>query len=550
MKNRRLVSVLLSVFLCITLIPRSLHAEEIRIEINKKYLNIPVSHQVDRKTMTIKVDGKEEQSFLVRLADDEPDYWVFCDLSAYKGKTITISYDAAAESLNKMFQDDRIVDQDKLYQEENRPQFHFTTRRGWINDPNGLIYHDGEYHLFYQHNPYEREWENMHWGHAVSKDLIHWEELPDALYPDELGGMFSGSAVMDWDNTAGFNQGSKPAMVAAYTAAGRDKQVQCVAYSNDNGRTFTKFEGNPLIDSKHIWNSQDTRDPKVFWYKPGNHWVMVLNERDGHSIYTSANLKQWQYESHTTGFWECPELFELPVDGDPGHSKWVMYGASGTYMLGSFDGKMFTPEHGKFQYTTGAIYAAQTYTDAPDGRRIQVGWGRISHPGMPFNGMMLLPTELSLRTTKNGVRLFSNPIAEVDLLTGSTQKFTKEMSGDEANEAINRYRDEDLLRVSFTLSLSHATSAGIDFKGQNLIDYDMNSNTINGMFYSPEDMTSMELSAVMYIDKTSVEIFFDDGVFSRSFERRTNDENKGFHFWGNNITVKDLSVSTLKSIWN
>lgn len=550
MKNRRLVSVLLSVFLCITLIPRSLHAEEIRIEINKKYLNIPVSHQVDRKTMTIKVDGKEEQSFLVRLASDEPDYWVFCDLSAYKGKTITISYDAAAESLNKMFQDDRIVDQDKLYQEENRPQFHFTTRRGWINDPNGLIYHDGEYHLFYQHNPYEREWENMHWGHAVSKDLIHWEELPDALYPDELGGMFSGSAVMDWDNTAGFNQGSKPAMVAAYTAAGPDKQVQCIAYSNDNGRTFTKFEGNPLIDSKHIWHSQDTRDPKVFWYKPGNHWVMVLNERDGHSIYTSANLKQWQYESHTTGFWECPELFELPVDGDPGHSKWVMYGASGTYMLGSFDGKMFTPEHGKFQYTTGAIYAAQTYTDAPDGRRIQVGWGRISHPGMPFNGMMLLPTELSLRTTKNGVRLFSNPIAEVDLLTGSTQKFTKEMSGDEANEAINRYRDEDLLRVSFTLSLSHATSAGIDFRGQNLIDYDMNSNTINGMFYSPEDMTSMELSAVMYIDKTSVEIFFDDGVFSRSFERRTNDENKGFHFWGNNITVKDLSVSTLKSIWN
>lgn len=550
MKNKRLVPVLLSVFLYITLIPSSLHAEEIRIEINKKYLNIPVSHQVDRKTMTIKVDGKEEQSFLVRLASDEPDYWVFCDLSAYKGKTITIDCDAAAESLNKMFQDDRIVDQDKLYQEENRPQFHFTTRRGWINDPNGLIYHDGEYHLFYQHNPYEREWENMHWGHAVSKDLIHWEELPDALYPDELGGMFSGSAVMDWDNTAGFNQGSKPAMVAAYTAAGRDKQVQCVAYSNDNGRTFTKFEGNPLIDSKHIWNSQDTRDPKVFWYKPGNHWVMVLNERDGHSIYTSANLKQWQYESHTTGFWECPELFELPVDGDPGHSKWVMYGASGTYMLGSFDGKMFTPEHGKFQYTTGAIYAAQTYTDAPDGRRIQVGWGRISHPGMPFNGMMLLPTELSLRTTKNGVRLFSNPIAEVDLLTGSTQKFTKEMSGDEANEAINRYRDENLLRVSFTLSLSHATSAGIDFKGQNLIDYDMNSNTINGMFYSPEDMTSMELSAVMYIDKTSVEIFFDDGVFSRSFERRTNDENKGFHFWGNNITVKDLSVSTLKSIWN
>lgn len=170
-------------------------------------------------------------------------------------------------------------------------------------------------------------------------------------------------------------RGRRPPWWQVYTAAGPDKQVQCIAYSLDNGYTFTKYEKNPVIDSKAKWNSVDTRDPKVFWYEPSKHWVMVLNERDGHSIYTSADLKDWTYRSHVTGFWECPELFELPVDGDKNHTKWVMYGASGTYMLGSFDGKVFTPESGKHCYTTGSIYAGQTINNIPatDGRRIQIG---------------------------------------------------------------------------------------------------------------------------------------------------------------------------------
>lgn len=156
--------------------------------------------------------------------------------------------------MSKIYQDDVIAGQDSLYKEKNRPQFHFTTRRGWINDPNGLVYHNGEYHLYYQHNPYEREWENMHWGHAASTDLVHWKELPVALFPDEHGTMFSGSAVIDDKNTAGFNQKGTAAMIIAYTADSPEKQVQCIAYSLDNGRTFVKYEGNPIIDSKHIWN--------------------------------------------------------------------------------------------------------------------------------------------------------------------------------------------------------------------------------------------------------------------------------------------------------
>ncbi|CEA15383.1 hypothetical protein ING2E5B_0616 [Fermentimonas caenicola] len=528
----------------------SLSAEEIKIKIDKQYLNLPVSHDQDRSKMTFKVDGEPDLSVVIRLAAGNADYWVFKDVSHLKGKTLTISYDGNSEGLNKMFQDDVIVGQDNLYKEKNRPQFHFTTRRGWINDPNGLIYYDGEYHLFYQHNPYERDWENMHWGHAVSKDLVHWEELPSALYPDHLGGMFSGSAVMDYDNTAGYNKGKTPAMIAIYTAAGADKQVQCIAYSLDKGRTFTKYEANPVIDSRHIWNSKDTRDPKVFWYTPGKHWVMVLNERDGHSIYTSSNLKDWKYESHVTGFWECPELFELPVDGNPNNTKWVMYGASGTYMLGSFDGKVFTPEKGKYQYTTGAIYAAQTFTNMPDSRRIQVGWGRISHPEMPFNGMMLLPTELTLRTTKDGPRLFNLPVKETETLFTPVRDW-QNLTSDKANDLLKEFYNTDCLRIKTTIKLSHATDAGFNLFGQRIVGYDMNSNTINGVFYSPEDMTSMELSADIYIDRTSIEVFIDDGAYSYSMERKPDTNNKeGFHFWGNNIEVKDLQVFSVKSVWN
>ncbi len=532
-------------FLCI-----SLNAQEIEIKITKNYLNFPVSHAVDRARMTFNVKGEPDLSVVIRLAPGEADYWVFRDVSAFKGKTIKIRYDGPAAGLGKIYQDDKIAGQDSLYKERNRPQFHFTTRRGWINDPNGLLFHDGEYHLYYQHNPYEREWENMHWGHAVSKDLVHWEELPVALFPDEHGTMFSGSAFVDNANTAGFNKGKTPALIAAYTAAGPDRQVQCIAYSLDNGRTFTKYAGNPVIDSKEQWDSPDTRDPKVFWHTPSNHWVMVLNERDGHSIYTSPNVKDWTYQSHVTGFWECPELFELPIDGDPNRKKWVMYGATGTYMIGSFDGKVFTPEAGKYQYTTGSIYAAQTFTDMPDGRRVQIGWGRVTHPGMPFKGMMLLPTELTLRSTKDGPRLFNVPVKETEQLFTSVRK-ARNLTSDNANALLDGFDAANRLRIKATIKLSHATSAGFNLFGQRIVDYDMNSNTVNGVFYSPNDMTSMELTADIYIDRTNIEVFIDGGAYSYSMERKPDGKNtEGHHFWGNRISVEDLEVFTVKSIWD
>lgn len=529
----------------------SLLAQSVSLTITKRYLNLPVSQTQDRGTMQFLINNKPERSFKIRLAVDKPDYWVFCDMAALQGKTITINYDGKLEGLPKIYQDDKIAGQDSLYNEKNRPQYHFSTRRGWINDPNGLIFYEGEYHLFYQHNPYEREWENMSWGHAVSKDMIHWEELPTALSPDSLGTMFSGSTVIDYANTAGFNKGNVPAMIAFFTVDNPEKQIQCMAYSLDKGRTWTKYDRNPLIDSKAKWDSKDTRDPRVFWYTPGNHWVMVLNERDGHSIYTSKNLKEWTYESHVTGFWECPDLFELPIDGDKSKTKWVMYGASTTYMIGSFDGKTFTPESGKHYYTTGTIYAAQTFGNMPerDPRRIQIGWGRVPQPGMPFNHMMLLPTELTLRTTKNGLRLSSVPVKETEQLFEQAQHWSS-LSAEEANEKLKSVNQLEQFRVKTTLKLSHATSAGLSLFGQRILDYDLNSNLLNKVFYSPENRTSMELTADIYVDRTSIEVFIDGGAYSYSMERKPVLGNKeGLQFWGNRIAVKDITLYTAKSIW-
>ncbi len=517
------------------------------LAVSQRYLNIPVSHKDARQVLTMLPDGCAPLTLDVRIATGEPEYWVYRDLSAWQGKTLTLRYAGSREALEKVFQADTTVGGGAMYHETFRPQFHFTTRRGWNNDPNGLVYYDGEYHLYYQHNPYDRDWGNMHWGHAVSRDLVHWEELGDVLQPDALGAMFSGSAVVDRDNTSGWGTKDNPPIVYAYTAAGR-RQTQCMAYSLDRGRTLVKYAGNPVIDSQVRWNTTDTRDPRLLWYGPGKHWVMVLFERDGHSIYTSDNLRDWTWQSHVSGFWECPDLFELPVDGDPGRTKWVMYGAAGTYLIGSFDGKTFTPEGGKYHYTSGDIYASQTFSDTPDGRRIQIGWGQIEQPGMPFNCQMQLPTELTLRTTRDGIRMASFPVEEVRSLLH--RQFTAEgpLTEAEANAALEPYAKADGLHIRATLHMTYATSAGLVLNGEHLVSYDASHDTVNGRFYSPQDPTALALTMDIYIDRTGVEVFLEDGLFSWSARRGTG-LSGGFRFWGTEIYVTGLQVDTVDSIW-
>ena len=528
-----------------------MQGEELVLKVKNQYLNIPVSHQTDRKRLTFAAKGADTLNVVVRIAEGKPDYWVFKDISRYKGKTLTLNYEGNGHALEKVVAADTIFGQANMYKEKNRPQFHFTTRRGWINDPNGLIFHNGIYHLYYQHNPYERDWENMTWGHATSTDLLHWTEHDDVLFPDRIGTMFSGSAVYDDNNTSGFGTEKNPPLVYAYTADHSDRQTQCIAYSLDGGYTLHKYKENPVIDSHDKWQSHDTRDPRLFWYAPGKHWVMVLNERDGHSIYTSANLKDWEFQSHIVGFWECPDLFELPVDGNRDNKRWVMYGASNTYMIGQFDGKTFTPESGKHFFSAGSIYAAQTFNGIPDsdGRRIQLGWGRIGHPGMPFNGMMLLPTELQLRTTKDGIRLVSKPIKEVENLLTNVYSAADEQKAEDLNARCRSFADLDGMHIRCTIHLSHCTSAGISLNGQKILDYDTNGNTVNGRFYSPQNYTRLSLTADIYVDRTSIEAFIDDGLYSYSMERRLGDNHDGLNFWGNNITVSDVQIDAVKSIW-
>lgn len=231
-------------FLTLIALIQSSFAQIIKeFKIEKQYLNFPISKSIKRQKVKF-VEGTDTLTYaVIRIADKTPDYWVFKDVSNLKGKTLKLVLSKQVSGIDQIYQSDTFAGQDSLYKEVNRPQFHFTTRRGWVNDPNGLVYQNGEYHLFYQHNPFEIDWQNMHWGHAVSKDLLHWNELNNALYPDTLGTMFSGSAVVDKNNTAGWGNN---ALVAFYTTAG-NKMQQNVAYSNDNGRSFTKFSGNPIL---------------------------------------------------------------------------------------------------------------------------------------------------------------------------------------------------------------------------------------------------------------------------------------------------------------
>ena len=338
------------------------------------------------------------------------------------------------------------MNNDTLYRETHRPQFHFTAREHWINDPNGLVYFDGEYHLYFQHTPGSMVHGRTTWGHAVSTDLVRWKQLhTTALDVDETGWMWSGSAAVDHDNTGGFQEGDAPPLIAFYTAGGErmfpgKRCIQCIAFSNDRGRTWTKYAGNPVIG--HI--RAENRDPKVVWHGPTARWIMTLFMDDNdYALFSSPDLKSWTHLQDLTlpGVSECPDFFELPVDGDPSNTRWVFWGASGGYLLGRFDGGTFTPETDVLQAERGANgYAAQTWSDVPaeDGRRVQISWMRNGrYPAMPFNQQMTFPVELTLRTLPEGIRLCREPVAEIETLHERTRTWP---AGDIAEMAAARFR--------------------------------------------------------------------------------------------------------------
>ncbi len=447
---------------------------------------------------------------------------------------------------------------DTLYKEKNRPQFHFTSRRGWNNDPNGLVFYAGEYHLFYQHNPYGWNWGNMHWGHAVSPDLVHWKDFGDAIFPDELGTVFSGSAVVDWRNSAGFQEGEEKTIVCFYTSAGSADAMnevpftQSIAYSTDKGRTFKKYAGNPIIG--HIMDAN--RDPKVIWNESSQQWIMALYmTKNDYSLFASKDLKAWQRigDISIPGCSECPDIFELPVDGDLGNTKWVFWGANGSYVLGTFDGENFHQESDAIRlYAGGTAYAAQTFSDIPesDGRRIQICWLRCAMPDMPFNQQMGFPVELTLRSTEEGIRMFSVPVREIANIRG--RKFSWESLVVNPEENPLSALSGELFEIQTEISVANSQEIGFKIRGVPVIynsDEQILSCGKDAVRLSP---VKGHLHLQILVDRASIEIFGNEGRLYMPVGMILPEDNNTLEVFarGAAVSIPRLDVYMLNSIWN
>lgn len=408
------------------------------IEVQQKYLLLPIENEATEVKMQLLVENTPiGEPINIRIAQNQIDYWIPIEIETYKGKKLTLTFNEAQNARMGFSKIKQSANYNFAYQEKYRPQYHFSPQYGWTNDPNGMVYHNGEYHLFFQYNPYGCKWGNMHWGHAVSKDLVQWEELPYALAPDKLGAIYSGCVVIDKDNTAGFG---KDAMVAIFTSAG-EQQVQSLAYSLDNGRSFTKYEGNPVLSHPTI---VDFRDPKVFWYAPTQQWIMSLATSQSITFYSSKNLKEWTQLSefgegigNHDGVWECPDLFPLTYEGQ---TKWVLFvsinpgspngGSATQYFIGNFDGETFSPDPLPYPLWIDYgrdNYAGVTWNNVPaeDGRRLFIGW--MSNwdysnevPTTNFRNAMTLARTLSLAHNGEHLVVASKPVKEIERLRNET----------------------------------------------------------------------------------------------------------------------------------
>jgi sucrose-6-phosphate hydrolase SacC (GH32 family) len=456
----------------------------------------------------------------------------------------------------------------KTYTELLRPQYHFTSEINWLNDPNGLVYYKGEYHLFYQYNPFGNEWGYIHWGHAISKDLVHWEQLPIALFPDndsndkEIGTTFSGSGLVDENNVTGLQKGEEKTILLFYTS---QKFGQRMAYSNDKGRTWIKYEKNPVIPFNE---TDDARDPKVIWHEATKQFVMVLyrkpnNEeaQKGISFYTSKNLIDWEFKSHTPGFFECPDLVELPVNQRVDDKRWVLFDGDGSYLIGSFDGEKFVAESKKIRSDYGAnYYATQTWSNIPqsDGRTIQIAWMKGGqYPKMPFNGQMTFPCEISLKKFAEGIRLVRQPIKEISLLHEKGDVYENKNLIPGINKNLVHGVKNDCMHLIGSFKLKTVDNFGffvrLDKKKNGTeIMYNVKTKTLsclgNSAIVEPIDGT---IKLDILLDRSSIEIFANDGkvVMSSCFTPSENADGLYLYNIGGELFVEKLEVYPMKSIW-
>ncbi len=403
-----------------------------------------------------------------------------------------------------------------LYQERYRPLYHFTADRGWINDPNGLVYVNGVYHLFFQH-------ERRFWGHAISDDLLHWKQLPDAIKDRNGCPAFSGSAVIDRNNTSGFQTGSSPPVVAVFTSWG---EGQCLAYSNDNGMTWTRYEHNPVLelpgDELRSW-PLSARDPHVMWDKQRGRWVMVLycnpdqrkNKKGaGFSIFTSPDLKHWKKRSHLTGFYVCPDVFQLPIEGEAGQSRWVAMDWK-KYTTGKFDGTTFKPDTETRKLDFGRnLSANQSWKHLPDGRVIQICWMSYGkYPGMPFDQQLSFPTELSLRRIDGRLFLCKNPIREIRTLHRTSETLESMVLAEGKSHEFRDLTQSLDIEALFTLE----SNGEVVFSVLNHEIRVTQSRVRSGGRNGPLPGEPKEQDIRILADRTSIEVFANGGSLTMAF---------------------------------
>jgi len=525
----------------------------VSLDVTEDYLLLPIQDDAPEGKICVVKDNEQKGTLMnVRLARERVDSYVPFELSAYKGQHVSIDIQgvpANALCWKELKMSDSF---DMTNKEMFRPVYHHTPVYGWMNDPNGMFYKDGVYHLYFQYNPYGSVWGNMHWGHSTSTDLMHWNFEGCAIVPDAWGAIFSGSCVVDHNNTAGF---CKDAVIAFYTSAKAspwgDVQSQSMAYSLDNGKTFTKYEGNPILTS----SERDFRDPKVFWYAPGKHWVMMLAVGQHMEIYSSANLKEWKKESEFGamqgahgGVWECPDLVEIPVEGTR-EKKWVLIcnlnpggpfgGSAAQYFVGSFDGKKFvneSPTQTKWMDWGKDNYATVTWNNAPDGRCIALGW--MSNwqyannvPTRQYRSANTLARDLSLYRLGAELYLKSTPSKETKKARGEKVSISSfKVSG---KHEVTLFNDgQGAYEIEMVIQNAGASKIGLALlneKGEKVdMYYDLNRKQFvmdrseSGIVDFSRDFPAVtvapvnadkELTLRLFVDCSSVEAFGEDGKF-------------------------------------
>lgn len=528
---------------------------------DKRYLVWPVdvsrSHP-GRFFLRHAEDGKLLFFSDIRLSA-EPEFRTFTDLADHQGQSFVLTARLPYESKQAwemVHLSDTYDGEKELYREPLRPQYHFSSRRGWLNDPNGLVWHDGTWHLFYQHNPYNHGWHNMHWGHATSTDLFHWKEGPNALFPDDEGYMFSGSGLVVTKDRTSLPLNGESAIVLAYTAWGElshlpgQTDTQALAWSPDGGKTFQKFEGNPVLPQEVRGN----RDPKIFWHESISRWIMPLYlDGERYGIYISPDLVEWEKtgEYIISGDAECPDFFELPVNGDPGQTLWLAWGAHGKYLLGDFDGRVFKPQGEVLRHYFGSAYAGQSYDNAPDGRRVHIGWMRDTGAGLagaPFNQQMTLPMDFTLRDNGNGPRLWIEPSPEIEALREDSREWTDlvfEQGGDDplASFQGGQFEIEAVIDAD-----SAASDFGFQIFEEHRAAWKKSDRTFTGA-EGPQDVVDGKVRLRIFVDTVSLEVFVNGTYTSRYIRQGDGVAPVRLVAEGGPVKFDSLKIHRLRSVW-